>query len=175
MKAGLICRLLLVAGCIGIAPWQRIGAQTVAATTSPTIDANATRRVVVEVMNRAVGRCYSVVDGWGANHQAMRGVRRISWVPPTAKDYAIITNLGEKAVPTLAAYVKPDVKPSGLIELDAVKFLESIGTPSTIGPLGAALDQENWQVVRLNALDALGKRPEPEAADLIRSVLLTAA
>lgn len=162
-------KLLLVVGLIAIALWPQIGAQTASTSPAPSVNPDTERRVS-EIMKRAIARCYSVVDGETPDHKVVKGVTRISWYPPTNEDYAEIAELGEKAVPALAAYVTPDIKPGGLVQLFAVKFLASIGTPSTIPPLGAALNANNWQVARLSSLDALGKMPNPEATSLIRSV-----
>lgn len=137
---------------------------------APKADAETSRRVT-EILTRALARDYSLVDGWNAEHQPVRGVKRISWAPPTSQDYADVANLGESAVPALAAYVTPEAKPGGLVQALAVRFLGSIGSASTIRPLGEALDPRNWQVARLYALDILGRMPEPEAISLVRSVL----
>jgi hypothetical protein len=164
-------KLFFIVGFMAIAMWPRIQAQTAGASPASTVDPEARFRVS-GIMKRALARCYSVVDGETPDHRIVKGVTRISWYPPTNDDYAEIAKLGEKeAVPALAVYVTPDAKPGGFIQLFAVKFLASIGTPSTISPLGAALNTGNWQVARLSALDALGKMPDSEADSLIRSVL----
>ena len=126
---------------------------------------------VAEIMTRALGRDYSVVDGWNANGKRVKGVTRITLVPPTNQDHADIAKLGENAVPSLATYVTPNGKPEGLVQALEVKFLGSIGSASTISPLGEALDKRDWQVARLYALDILGKMSEPDALSLVRSVL----
>jgi hypothetical protein len=164
-------KLFFIVGFMAIAMWPRIQAQTAGASPASTVDPEARFRVS-GIMKRALARCYSVVDRETPDHRIVKGVTRISWYPPTNDDYAEIAKLGEKeAVPALAVYVTPDAKPGGFIQLFAVKFLASIGTPSTISPLGAALNTGNWQVARLSALDALGKMPDSEADSLIRSVL----
>jgi HEAT repeats len=135
----------------------------------PRPDSEASR--VAEIMQRALARDYSVGDGWTTGGKAVRGIKRISWVPPADQDYADIAQLGERAVPALAAYVTPEAKPGGFVQALAAKFLGSIGSPSTIAPLGEALDPRNWQVARIYALDVLGKMPDPEAIALVRSAL----
>jgi len=122
-------------------------------------------------MKRALDRDYSVVDGYDAEHRPVKGVTRISWVPPTKQDYEDIAKLGQNAVPVMADYFKLEAKPGGFEQLLAVHFLAEIGTPSTIAPLGAALSANDWQVARLSALDALGELPNSDATTLIRSAL----
>jgi hypothetical protein len=133
------------------------------------IDAETNHRVG-EIMRRALARDYSVVVGWTEGNMPAKVVTRISWVPPTNEDYAQITLLGENAVPALAAYVAPDATPGGFVQLLAVDFLASIRSRSVIRPLGQALDQRNWQVARLAALEALGQRQEEEAISLVQSM-----
>jgi HEAT repeat protein len=133
-------------------------------------DVEASRRVA-EIMKRVLARDCSVGDGWTTGSKPVRGVVRISWVPPSDEDYADIAQVGEGAVPALAAYVTPDAKPGGFIQAIAVRFLGSIGSALTIAPLGEALDPRNWQVARIYALDFLGSMPEPEAISLVCSVL----
>ncbi|MFZ0302203.1 MAG: HEAT repeat domain-containing protein [Terracidiphilus sp.] len=168
--AKMVLRLSLSAAVL--LPTARLNAVAQSATEpqASAVDAAAQLKVA-EVMKRALARDYSVVDGWNQNHEPVKGVTRISWVPPTAEDYSDIGKLGESAVSVLATYVKPEVKPGGLIQLLAVKFLASIGTASTIEPLGRALDPANWQVARMSALDVLGSMKEPEALAMVRTML----
>ena len=170
MNTGANMKLLFIVGFMAIAMWPRIEAQTGGASPPSTVDPDARFRVSV-IMKRAIARCYSVGDGETPDHRVVKGVTRISWYPPTKDDYTEIAKLGEKAAPALAGYVTTDAKPGGFVQLLAVKFLASIGTPTTIPPLGAALATGNWQVARLTALDALGEMSNPEADSLIRSVL----
>jgi hypothetical protein len=163
-------KLLLVAGFVAIAMCAQIGAQTDSTLPASSAGSDAKLRVS-EIMERSLARCYSVVDGQTPDHRVVKGITRISWYPPTNEDYAEIAQLGEKAIPALATYASPNGKPGGFIQLFAVKFLASIGTPSTIRPLGTALSAANWQPARLSALAALGKMPEARAASLIQSAL----
>lgn len=128
-------------------------------------------RSVAEIIKQVLARDYSVGDGWTTKGKPVRGVVRITWVPPSDEDCADIAQLRESAVPALAAYVTPEAKPGGFVQAIAVKFLGSIGSASTIAPLGEALDPRNWRVARIYALDFLRSMPEPEAISLVCSVL----
>jgi len=172
---GHLTKVFLVISLVPYASLHRVWAQEHSAPPSVAAHTGAALQVS-EVMQRALGRCYSVAHGETPDGRVEKGVTRISWVPPTKKDYAVIAKLGEEAVPELAAYITPAAIAmrgygGGLKQLLAVKFLASVGTPSTVAPLGAALNPDDWEVARLNALDALGAMPGPESTSMIRSVL----
>lgn len=112
--------------------------------------------VVHQIMDSALARCFSSVDG----------VRRIEFRSPTNVEFAAITTLGESAVPAIASYL--DVEPKdGLSQLIAVKFLISIGGTSTLQPLKHAVSADQWEVTRAQALSGLYDLSPEDAKPLI--------
>jgi hypothetical protein len=112
------------------------------------------------LVNQAIKRCYSSVDG----------VRKISWEPPTEEDYAQIRLLGDKAVPRLAQYLNADFK-DGFTQLIVVKFLITIGTSSTWDPLLQGFAKDQWEVTRAQSLEGLFNLSREKTKPLLETAL----
>ena len=120
----------------------------------------STQMLVDRVIHRALNRDYSTTNG----------VKKISWVPPSAEDFAEIKSLGEKAETPLAAYI--DDK-NDFVQLLAIKFIDSLEHQSinTLSPLTrAATDGHRWVVVRLASMDALERSHGTDGLAVIESM-----
>jgi hypothetical protein len=116
--------------------------------------------LVDRVIHRALNRDYTTTNG----------VRKISWVPPSAEDFAEIKSLGEKAEIPLSLYI--DDK-SDFVQLLAITFIDSLEHQSTntLSPLTRiASDGHRWVVVRLASMDVLERTHSPEGLAVIKSM-----
>ena len=126
---------------------------------SQTTDA-APSATVQRIMTIALSRCYSEVNG----------IKKMSFVPATNEEVAEVKALGEEAVAPLARYL--DLKPrSDFQRLFAVKFLENVSGTSTLGPLQRAFAQNQWEVTRLVAVNAMFAVSEAEAKPYVEKAL----
>jgi hypothetical protein len=116
--------------------------------------------IVDQIMATALARCHSVLPD---------GVKRIEFIPATNEEVAEVKALGPKAVAPLARYL--DLQPNGFTQLFAVRFLVDIGGPSTLGPLKRALAQDQWEVIRLNALYGIFAVSPVEAKPYVKAAL----
>ena len=124
---------------------------------------------VEQIVRRSLARCYQQVNV--PDQPGTPVVTKISWSPPTNEDIATIKNLGNEAVPALASYFRTETRGSDFEQLIAIRFLGAIGTPETIPVFEGVLKSNDWQVVRLDALDFLGNVPGAESSQMIASVL----
>jgi len=115
--------------------------------------------VVDQIMATALSRCYSTVNG----------VKRITFEPPTNKEFADVDTLGQNAIGPLARYL--DLQPKGFTQLFAVKFLMAIGGTSTLSPLKRAFAQDQWEVTRAAALDGIFQVSPTEAKPYVEAAL----
>jgi hypothetical protein len=116
--------------------------------------------VVKNVMAVALSRCYSNIDG----------VKRISFEPATKDEFSQISVLGEKGILPLAKYLDLRDK-DGFTQLFAVKFIIAIGGQSALEPLKRALQQDQWEVTRAQALAGLFQISPSEAQPYIQASL----
>jgi hypothetical protein len=115
---------------------------------------------VEHVMATALARCYSNLNG----------VKRITFEPPTNQELADVRALGAEAIAPLARYL--DLEPqNGLTQLLAVKFLITIGGPSTLEALKRAFAQDQWEVTRAQALSGIFGISQDEARPYVKASL----
>jgi hypothetical protein len=116
--------------------------------------------IVREIIAADLSRCHSSVNG----------VRKISFVPSTNAEVAEIRSLGVEAIPPLATYL--DIEPNdGFTQLFAVRFLADIGGSATLVPLKRAFAQDQWEVTRLAALEAMFRASPAEAEPYVKRAL----
>jgi hypothetical protein len=116
--------------------------------------------VVRQIMTTALSRCYSNIDG----------VKRITFEPATSDEFAKVKALGEAAVAPLAEYIDLKSK-NGFTQLFAVKFLIALGGTSTWDPLKRALDEDQWEVTRAQALAGLYQLSPSDAKPYVHALL----
>jgi hypothetical protein len=120
----------------------------------------ASAATVQQTMTTALSRCYSHVNG----------VEKISFVSPTDQEFAAMKALGREAVAPLARYLDAEPK-NGLTQLLAVKFLMAIDDSSTFGPLKRAVDRDQWEVTRAQALSGMFVVSQVDAKPYVEAAL----
>jgi hypothetical protein len=124
---------------------------------------------VKEIILRCLARDYSIVNGYAPDGHEVKGVTRISWVPPGPEDYREMASIGPDAVEPLSRLLDSEYK-NGLVQLLAVKFLIGIGGTSVLEPLVRATNKDQWQVVRSAAMEELAAAPNAETMAVIKAL-----
>jgi HEAT repeats len=121
------------------------------------------------IVARCLARDYSAVNMQAPDGHKVKGVTRISWVPPETEDYREMESIGPDAVKPLSGLLDYSDK-DGLVQLLAVKFLVGIGGVSVVQPLVRATKKDQWQVVRFAAMEELAASPNAETMAVIKAL-----
>ena len=117
------------------------------------------------IISRCLARDYSIVNGYASDGRPVNGATRISWVPPMPEDYQEMASIGSDAVKPLSLFLDDR---GGFVNLLAVKFLIRIGGASAFGSLVRATNRDEWDVVRVTAMEELAASPNAETTAIIK-------